>query len=226
MLTIGQPVVVSGDDGLQIGEVVGAWAAPTEPLYDVSLLSIVRKAVPQSALRPALASELDELMSAFLMPRVPVASERDAHLQKQYALFLARARAELGHGQRERAASASAAFGIGDKIELREGNARLLGAVVGITMRDALVHYVVDVMGEQRCVSESQVARLDAHASGLALGARVRFVAQGHEDDEDFLGVVCSCRSTERGDAFAIMFDDGDVMEDLSSNDLVLVARA
>lgn len=218
--------MVNGDGGLQIGEIVGVWAAPTEPLYDVSLLSTVHKAVPQSALRLASADELDELMSAFLMPRQPVTTERDAHLRKQYALFLARARAKMRHSQGGQDEYANAAFGIGDKIELRDGNARLLGVVAGITTRNAQVHYVVDAMDEQRCVPQTQVIRLDVNASGLTLGARVRFVAQGHEEDEDFLGVVCSCKGSDQGDVFAIMFDDGDVMEDLSPDDLALVSRA
>lgn len=227
MFELGQPVVVQSGDGQHIGEVIGEWGSAGSLFYDVSLLQTVRKAVPQHELRLATASEVNGLLSSFMTAQVGAFTERDVLLRHQYTMFLARALSELDASQPAEGQMPEARFGLGDKVALREDDALVLGIVRGRAVRNAQAHYLVETLGEERMVPEDAVLALgESYAGhtgqGMRLGERVRFVAPGHENDDDFLGVVCSVRRAGQGAEYAILFDDGDVLEGLSSADLRL----
>lgn len=225
MFELGQPVVVRCDDGLQIGEIVGEWGSAGARFYDVSLLQAVEKALPQSDIRLATPEEINGLMTSLMTARVVAPTERDALLRRQYTLFLAKALAKMKDGAGAGESALAARFALGAMVALRADDAIVLGVVKGCSTRNARTHYVVEALGEEQMVPEDRLEELRTVENsegdgGICLGRRVRFVADGHEDDDDFLGIVCSISPSAGGERYAILFDDGDVLEDLSSSDL------
>jgi hypothetical protein len=225
MFALGQAVVVPHDGAYHVGEVVGVRALSEGRLYDVSLEHIVIKAMASEDLRAVTEDELNGLLSSFVGAAGTGASERDVLLRREYVAFLARARAAFDADATTSDAVVPARFAVGEYVAVRDGASFALGRVMGVSISNHEASYVLEVMGENRRVGEDALCDLsDAPSSlGLALGARARFVADGYEDDESFFGVVCGCAEDAEGPVFSLLFDDGDVLEDLRSADLALL---
>lgn len=221
MYSLGQVVVVSAGDAPQVGEVVGVRAASLGTLYDVSLEHVVVKAVAQDAVRAATVDELNSLLTSLMGATGGMSSERDALLRQEYVSTLVRARASLEQESSLADALPTARYAVGEYVVLQEGDTSSLGRVMGVSMRNQELCYTLEVMGETLRADEASLHELEgAAADGIALGARARFVAPGYEDDDAFLGLVCSRAQDADGPVFAILFDDGDVLEGLRPTDL------
>jgi len=222
MYSLGQAVVLSVGGAFQVGEVVGVRAASQGTLYDVSLEQVVVKALAQDGLRMATVDELNSLLTSLMGAVEGASSERDAVLRQEYVSFLVRARASLEKESPTGDALLTARYAVGDYVAVQEGETSVLGRVMGVTMRNQELCYTLEAMGETVRVDEGALSELSsvAVAGGIALGSRARFVAPGYEDDDAFLGVVCSCAPGADGPVYAILFDDGDVLEDLRPADL------
>lgn len=225
MFALGQAVVVTYEDAYHVGEVVGVRAVAEGCLYDVSLERIVIKAMAPGDLRVATEDELNGLLSSFVGVAEVGRSERDALLRQEYVAFLARARAGFDADAATGDAPVVARFDVGQYVAVRDDASFALGRVLGVSVSNHEPSYVLEVMGENRRVGEDALCALsDApSSSGLALGVRARFVADGYEDDESFFGIVCGCAQDAEGPLFSLLFDDGDVLEDLRPTDLALL---
>ncbi|MBO7675196.1 MAG: hypothetical protein J6S63_09325 [Atopobiaceae bacterium] len=222
MYELGKAVALTFEDAHAVGEVVGVRAVSRGYVYDVSLEDVVVKAVVQDDLRAVTQDELDGLLTSYLGATGVVTSERDAVLRQEYVAFLARARAVMDADAPQDDARTPARYAVGQDVVVQDDGAYALGRVVSVAVRSDGPSYLLEVMGENRRTGEDALCDLvDAPSSdGFALGMRVRFVAEGYEDDESFAGVLCACAPAADGLTFSLLFDDGDVLEDLCPADL------
>ena len=95
--------------------------------------------------------------------------------------------------------------------------------MVSLVARDGEdIRYEVDVLGETLRLDESHILALSDVETEAAhhLGGRARFVADGYEGDDAFVGTICKLEETETGVEYSLMFDDGDILEGLLAADL------
>lgn len=221
MLALGTAVVALWEGSHHIGEVVGVEESFQGMLYDVSLESVVIKALPEQETKPATAEAVRALLMALVGKATPGATLRQALLRQRYVAFLTRALAEFESGIEEGAAGTTR-FAVGERVKVREDDAFLLGTVRGIAHAKDEVLYDVEIMGERNRMGEECLEALVERETDAAfgLGERVRFLTSGYEDDDAFLGVVCAMSIEEDAWVYNIEFDDGDVLEGLAAQDL------
>ena len=221
MYEIGQAVSIAYEEERRLGTVAGVNSAFGELYYDVSLEEIVVKAVEESSIQSVGTDELRALSTRLLGQ--PSTSARDALLRMQYITSISQA---LASAQQE---SEDVSKGLlhswmNKSVVVTQDDCSELGTVRGILLKEGTPQFDVEIMGEMRRVDEQCLSLLSMAdtGEGLVLGGRARFVASGYEDDESFVGTICLVRNTEEGIRYSLMFDDGDILEDLSSADLTV----
>lgn len=224
LFSVGDMVAVRGEGGQRIGEVVGQIIAPYGYAYDVSVEDVVLKAISQADMVPATTRDLQSLLMTLVGYTTQASSERDVFLLQRYVEVLTRALDRLeGSSDEDDRFQCMPLFELGQRLAVREGDVWVLATVHGISRVGETVRYDVDAMSEMRRVDEQQLKVLDEVkvASGLGLGARARFVVNGHEHDDAYAGTVCALAPTEDGWEYSLVFDDGDVLEGLAAQDLI-----
>lgn len=229
MFDLEDPVVLH-DQGLAfVGEVVGIRMSGSDALYDVSCETRTVKALFEDELEPATKTLLQGELNAILNTAVADVSSvsdremrRRAVLRNDHVMFLRRA-IERVQGSEVETGCPSTSLSIGDRLALRQDEAYDLCVVSGMRRRDGNVFVQVDCMGDVRLVAEDDLLPLGdvpRPEQGLALGERARFVVEGREDDESYEGVICRVEREGESWHFSLVFDDGDVFEDLDTADL------
>lgn len=206
-----------------LGEVVGIARASYGFVYDVSLEEVVLKAVSQDDVSPTSAEEVNTLLMALLSRPLSQGSNRDTYLRQRYVESLTKAMQHMRSVQRERCHEQHARFDVGQQLAMRDGSTWILATVRGVVQAADGVRYDVDALSEARRVNEGELSSLD-RACGVAeldLGARARFVVAGYEQDDAYVGTICAIEQSGGSWEYAILFDDGDVLEGLSANDLI-----
>lgn len=231
---VGDVVVVSRNGEQRVGEVVGVVSIGEEHLFEVSLEDVVLKGVLPEELEPATTEAIQATLGWLAMDpefvRVPADARdgmRRAFLRQAYAELLGRA-LSVARKQASRPA-VDALHAVGDSLVLLRDEAYVLGTVRGTTSRGRSTSYTLEVMGDLVSAAEKDVlSPEDARAKmgeGSLLGTRAYLAAEGHELDEDFAGTVSRAALTPEGWRYSLAFDDGDVMEDLSQDDLLVPGR-
>ncbi len=205
-----------------MGEVVGTSGTPFGQLYDVELEDVVMKDVVDGELWLATEAEVrDALQDVARSAAAPPADDRERHRRVRYAAMLERLLAyAVADGPQ-----GSVRYALGQQVAWRADATWRLGVVTGLRRRSNTVAYELNMADERVVVGESELrepAEVPAIGS-FALGAQVRFVAEGHEDDTDFDAVVCAITSAGDGPLYDIRFSDGDVFEGLVADDLIAV---
>jgi hypothetical protein len=222
MYAIGDVVSILHDGSREVGEVVGVLSAPGGPLYDVSLEDIVVKATEEADLAPVHADEIRTLLTSLVGMETSVPTRRKAVLRQCYAAFLTKALDRLDREAEGIPSDVCARFEVGQSVAARDGSSLSLG-VVSLVARDGeSIRYEVDVLGETLRMDEAHIMALsDAVIEATyQLGSRARFVADGYEGDDAFVGTICKLEETETGIEYSLMFDDGDILEGLLAADL------
>ena len=232
MFAVGSAVVLSREGEQSIGEVAGVRATPAGTLYDVSVEEATYKGVFEDELAPATAEAIRAMLGWYAVDpqasALPAPSRelvRLMSLRAEHAKFLNRALRDLAASAGEAAPTLAAAFAVGDVVAVIERDVWQLGTVVGVVAHGHGTSYDVDVLGTQRRLETPSLRHMPCERGpqdAFALGDRVRFLAQGHEHDDEFRGTVCAVEhaGTPR---YAIMFDDGDIIEHLWAEDLALI---
>ena len=221
MYTLGEVVALTQNGERSVGEVVSVQRVLSTTYYDVSLERVVVKAATQEELEPVTAHEIRGLLTGIMGVESSVLLEKDAFLRQRYAAFLTRALATMESD--EDSVAASSDFFVGDLVEVHTNNVRSLGTIRGVYQQNGNITYEVEVMGEVERLYESDIVRLrqsDAD-SGLQLGTRVRLVANGHEDDEAYVGILCSIEAVGNRAEYSIQFEDGDILGGLDASDII-----
>lgn len=220
---IGQPVTCTGDGVRGVGKVVGVAHAPTCVFYEVELWDHVRKGVRAEELRPATASDIrDELESLASVAVAGGAGPREGFLRARHAHALERllAGADAPDGQTTRM---EARFVLDQEVVCAGEDVWRLGRVVAVRARADSVRYELDVAGSQEVADQEALYELGKPpVAGVAfwLGQRARLVVAGHEQDDDYLGTICTVSRSAGTWSYDLMFDDGDVFEGLEASDL------
>lgn len=219
---MGDVVILQCDGQQGIGEVVGVSLSPTAPLYDVSLEQVVVKAAEESSLSAASASDIRTLLSALVGQSSPVLTTRELVLRQRYAAFLTTALARLQGGAQKAQCGRDARFEVGETVVAKEGPSLILGTVQMVSLRGDEIVYEIEAVGEVKTLLEAEIAPLGevARDGVLRLGARVRFLIEGYEHDEAYLGTICRVEPRDGGFEYSLMFDDGDILEGLAATDL------
>ena len=207
-----------------MGEVVGVSTVSHELFYDVSLEDVIVKAVAQEDIRFASTEDMRSLLMAFLGGASPVHSARAAVLRQDYVAFLSQAVEARDRAVPGLQGKGDARFAPGDVVALRRASAWLLGTVRGVARVAEGIRYDVETTDELvRAAEQDLVVPHDAPCtSTVFLGRRMRFVADGYEQDAAYEGVVCMVEGADGQLEFALMFDDGDVLEGLTESDLAV----
>ncbi len=224
MYEIGQAVSVAFQEQRRLGTIVGAHSAFGELFYDVSLEEVVVKAVEEPSMQPVAANELRTLSTQLLGQ--PASSARGALLRQQYVTAISQALASAQEAKEGISESLLQRW-MGKSVVVTRDDRSELGTVRGILLKEGAPQFDVEIMGEVCRIGEQCLTLFDSKTTGghLALGCRARFVASGYEDDESFAGTICLARKTEGGMQYSLMFDDGDVLEGLTSADLAVQPR-
>ena len=223
------PVLITRAEGQSVGVVASVDQVGDVVYCGVSLEDATVKGVPGTDLEPATPDTVRAVLGWLVRDPEFQASmpgegptQRQLFLRSRYMEELREALAYIERG--EGAASASTPFEPGTAVALREGLTWHLGIMQGARSVSGKTSCVVEVTGDVRQVPLEEVHELGEapqSPAGLALGARVRFVVPGHENDDDYLATICSV-CAEGEPSFAIAFDDEDVLEDLGEDDIVL----
>ena len=229
------PVVLHDQDRTLVGEVVGVRMSGPDALYDVSCETSTIKAVFEDELELAtgavLHTELNAILNAAVAGSTAMAGRegrRRAVLRNEHVMFLRKAMACLQEPTAE-AAHLSTSCSVGDRLALRSDGAFDLCVVSGMRRQHGNVLVQVDCMGDVRFATAENLLQLSDVPSpghGLALGERARFVVAGKEDDGSYEGVICKVEREGDDWRFSLVFDDGDVFEDLDTNDLLPCASS
>lgn len=154
------------------------------------------------------------------------AAMRDVLLRQEYAAWLAKAMDSLGQDARSASVAIAQATRhlVGGRVAVHDQGAWCLGTVRRAAQGNGGVTYTVEVLDELCEYAEDEVCALAdvpycEHAHRL--GARARMVAEGHESDASFEGVICRVERDEDEMSYALLFDDGDVFEGLVADDLI-----
>lgn len=233
MFQLEDPVIVIQSGEQRIGEVVGLRTTPWGTLYDVSLEDVVCKALFEEDLCVASAEAMQALLGWYAIDPESQAApplQRDflrrQLLRAEHAAYVQRALAKLSVRPDDAMLRGLARFDIGQPVAVRDRDVCHLGVVCGQSLRDGSVWYDVDVLGERRSMAESllaSIAEIGAPAGTLALGSRARFVVAGHERDSDYEGTICTVDVSSPEARYALLFDDGDILEDLAAADLCVL---
>lgn len=220
---LGDAVVVAYEGQRCIGEVVGIGMVANTPVYDVSLEQVIVKALPECELQTAVADQAQSLIMGLLGGANVMLDSRGAYLRKKYVEFLTTfASRAHGEGHEEQG---QATFGIGDDVCVSMGERQwALGRVQGSYRTQSGLRLDVEAAGELLHVEQEALCKLEGVDFGtkFSLGQRARMVAAGHELDPEFEGTICALAQGDSAWCYALMFDDGDIMEDLTEADLAL----
>lgn len=192
--------------------------------YDVSLEDVVQKAVPAPRMEAVAPAELQALVQLGMQLPAPT-DAREGILRERHLRFLAGALAQAQAGAADAAPADGLRFVPGDRVATRSAGAWQLATVRGCVRTHEGVRYELVLTDEVAYVGEEDVVALDEVCAdgSLRLGDRVRMLAEGHEADDAFVGVVCLVEPQAAGVSYGIVFDDGDVFEGLCDKDLVRV---
>lgn len=222
---IGDVVLLRDEGRQQIGEVVGVRSVADGLLYDVSLERVVVKAVEEGRVCLAHSDDVRTLLSVMVAQPPSALSARELLLRQHYTAFLTAALARLDDAAQDGSGGGAALFEVGQTVATRDGSFFALGVVSMVSRRADGLAYVVDVMGESKDLGESEIMPLHEvpqnGGDGLALGARARFLSEGHEEDDAFVGTICGVDSRDGACEYSLMFDDGDILEGIASVDLL-----
>ena len=229
MLSTGMPVLLERDGERLVGVIAGAAQLGGEVYYQVSLEDVVAKGVREQELVPATPDAVRAVLGWLARdPEIQALELGDDDAARSLYLrsaYLGELREALELVERMDAATmAQTSFEPGTHVATYEGGTWYLGVVMGARSMGGSVMCLVDVMGDVRQLPLGKLVlpqEVPSSASGIRLDARVRFVAKGHELDDDYLATVCSVSEGEEP-LFGIAFDDGDVLEDLDEEDLAL----
>lgn len=233
---LGQPVVVVREAQAAVGIVAGMLQSPLGVLYDVEVSQSIHKGLLDEELLPATSAdvqrELEALLSPAVMPRPTVSltsvlpptreDERLQYVRSRFALRLQEALSAATDGD---GTCEEARFGMGSQVAWHDGDAWRLARVLGIRTLAAGLRYELDVCGACALASEQELSRVDELpvAPIHGLGSRVRFLVPGHELDVDYEATVCAVVGDAAGATYDIVFNDGDVFEGLSADELLPV---
>ena len=220
MYKLGDAVFLTQNGERSIGEVVGVLRISSNTYYDVSLERMILKAVTSEELGPVSAHDLKRLLSAFMSIGSPTISRRDSLLRQRYAAFLAQALASMDNDAND--IKVASDFAVGDLVAVCVGDVSSLGTIQGIFIQNDATAYEVEVMGEVERLTENDIMDLEKVSldSEFLLGARVRLMVGGHEDDEAYVGTLCSIEGSDANREYSIQFDDGDILGGLGASDL------
>ena len=229
MFNLEDPVVLHEQELVRVGEIVGIRMSGSDVLYDVSCETCTHKALFEDELDLATATvlqgELNAILNAAVAGTVPMPERegrRRAILRNDHVMFLRRAIDRI-QGSEIEAGCASMPYSVGDRLALQSGGAFDLCVVTGMRRQDESVLVQVECMGDVHLASADDLLRLSDvpnSGDGLSLGERARFVVAGKEDDDSFEGMICRVERRGNDWCFSLAFDDGDVFEDLDTDDL------
>ena len=225
---LGQAVLLTRDGAEELGGIAGTFVTPLGVLYDVELEACVVKGVLPDELTPASTADVRRVLEAHLsrtvsLGNLSVSSDevgRLRYLQKRHAMMLGEL---IEHAAEEDPDSSVASFSLGAQVGWRDADTWRLASIVGIRARRDGVRYDLDVYGASVVVGESDLRPLDdlGIPASFGLGAQVRFLVPGHEDDADYEASVCGIGGTPESPLYDIVFNDGDVFEGVGADELV-----
>lgn len=218
---LGDVVIISYEEASRAGEVVGVLDVADGPLYDVSLEEVVVKALPQREVRAAHADEVRSLLVALTSGSQQLTSVRQVLLRKRYIESLTTALERL-EAEMEGIATVDSPFEMGSTVVICEQERWLLGIVRGVSRGSSGIRYDVEAMDELMRVERQALVgiedvRLD---DALSLGQRARMLVAGHETDDAYAGTLCAIERRDGRWLYSLMFDDGDILEELEADDV------
>lgn len=225
---LGQAVLLAHAGRQDVGGIVGAFSTSTGTFYDVELEGKIVKGVLADELEPATPETISLVLQTVLSRTMQPSGDQGTSIRAQYlrSRYVMLLRELLSHGEDVQDSMASMPiFSVQQDVALRRDDAWLLATVVGVRSRADDVLYDLDVAGTYVRVPQGELCAMgEVPVTGEhSLGARVRYVASGYEDDEAFLATVCAIRGESGAIAYDIVFDDGDVFENVGPTDLAPV---
>ena len=228
--SIGDIVVCTHKDKKHIGEVIGVRAMGGDLLYDVSLERKVLKARLSSELHPADPNDIHAIIAEHTMDLERIAKRgarvrrRNDLLHNEYIERLSIALDAMRKGVKAPHLTADG-YEVGDQLVVKKGDGLFLGKITASLQRNDELVYQVDVEGEIESHMGGElfsVSDFDFTRYPFKLGDRVRMLAEGHEEDPDFEATICSMEGILKDEVtYSIAFDDGDVFEGLTSQNLL-----
>lgn len=229
-LSLGSYVIYSCSGEQRLGEVVRLRPTELGTLYDVSAEQQTVYGLLEEELTPATEHQVRAMLSylsvsdtfspTYLTDDTRKA-RRDALLRQEYQRRLAAALASFA--QADGGPAPAARFSPHELVAIHQNSSWTLGQVRSAELAKGSVRYVVDTADDTGHYQEdelSALADIPEREGCLRLGSRARMVGGQDADGGAFEGVICHIETGEVV-LHSLLFDDGDIFEELTAQDLI-----